>query len=115
MARLCAGGIHALTHDGVRGDCSNAVDFDDLLSLANAVLLDDTVAREVSQRHRHILVDEFQDTNEAQYAFVHKLAEAGVRPHIPPSHPICFGTCQAGTSGSVQPISDSMPHMGSSI
>jgi DNA helicase-2/ATP-dependent DNA helicase PcrA len=54
---------------------SNAVDFDDIL-LYTAGLLEDnpTVRDKYAQRFRHVLVDEFQDTNLAQYALVKHLA-----------------------------------------
>jgi DNA helicase-2/ATP-dependent DNA helicase PcrA len=54
---------------------SNAVDFDDLL-LYTARLLEDipAVRDKYAQRFRHVLVDEFQDTNLAQYALVKHLA-----------------------------------------
>jgi len=54
---------------------SNAVDFDDLL-LYTARLLEDnpSVRDKYAQRFRHVLVDEFQDTNLAQYALVRQLA-----------------------------------------
>jgi len=54
---------------------SNAVDFDDIL-LYTARLLEDipAVRDKYAQRFRHVLVDEFQDTNLAQYALVQKLA-----------------------------------------
>ena len=54
---------------------SNAVDFDDIL-LYTARLLEDnpSVRDKYAQRFRHVLVDEFQDTNLAQYALVKQLA-----------------------------------------
>ncbi|HAV76934.1 MAG TPA: hypothetical protein DCX53_06220 [Anaerolineae bacterium] len=54
---------------------SNAVDFDDML-VYTAKLLDDnpSVRDKYAQRFRHVLVDEFQDTNLAQYALVQQLA-----------------------------------------
>ena len=54
---------------------SNAVDFDDIL-LYTARLLEDnpSVRDKYAQRFRHVLVDEFQDTNLAQYALVRQLA-----------------------------------------
>src|SRR6266508_6940555 len=54
---------------------SNAVDFDDIL-LYTARMLEDypTVRDKYAQRFRHVLVDEFQDTNLAQYALVRQLA-----------------------------------------
>ncbi|MEJ5240923.1 MAG: UvrD-helicase domain-containing protein [Anaerolineales bacterium] len=54
---------------------SNAVDFDDLL-LWMAYLLSEypEVREKYAQRFRHILVDEFQDTNLAQYTLLRHLA-----------------------------------------
>ena len=54
---------------------SNAVDFDDLLVYTARLLEDNPVVRDkYAQRFRHVLVDEFQDTNLAQYALVSQLA-----------------------------------------
>ena len=54
---------------------SNAVDFDDLLVYTARLLEDVPAVREkYAQRFRHVLVDEFQDTNLAQYALVKQLA-----------------------------------------
>ncbi|ERJ19577.1 ATP-dependent DNA helicase rep protein [Salinisphaera shabanensis E1L3A] len=56
----------------------NAVDFDDLLSLPVQLLREDAAARERWQnRFRYLLVDEYQDTNAAQYELMRLLA--GVR------------------------------------
>lgn len=54
---------------------SNAVDFDDLL-LWTAKLLEDNVEvrNKYAQRFEHVLVDEFQDTNQAQYTLLKHLA-----------------------------------------
>jgi DNA helicase-2/ATP-dependent DNA helicase PcrA len=54
---------------------SNAVDFDDLL-LWTARLLEDNpdVREKYAQRFHHVLVDEFQDTNTAQYTLLKHLA-----------------------------------------
>jgi ATP-dependent DNA helicase UvrD/PcrA len=55
---------------------SNAVDFDDLLMLTVRVLEHFPEARERWQRSfRYILVDEYQDTNHAQYRLLQLLAE----------------------------------------
>ena len=54
---------------------NNGMDFDDLLM--NAVLLFDQrpdVLQKYQERYRHILVDEFQDTNTAQYGLLQRLA-----------------------------------------
>ena len=54
---------------------SNAVDFDDLLVYSARLLEDVPAVREkYAERFRHVLVDEFQDTNLAQYALVKHLA-----------------------------------------
>ncbi len=54
---------------------SNAMDFDDLL-LWMAVLLSDKkrIREKYARRFQHILVDEFQDTNIAQYTLLRQLA-----------------------------------------
>ena len=56
---------------------NNAMDFDDLL--LNAVRLfekDEAVLLKYQNRFRYIMVDEYQDTNTIQYAFIKMLAEA---------------------------------------
>jgi len=54
---------------------SNAVDFDDLLLLTVEVLQRFPEAREQwSRRFRYVLVDEYQDTNHAQYVLLKLLA-----------------------------------------
>ncbi len=54
---------------------NNAVDFDDLL-LYTAILLDDNpaVRERYARRYEHVLVDEFQDTNLAQYVLLRRLS-----------------------------------------
>ncbi len=54
----------------------NACDFDDLLAYV-ARLLDENaeVRRELSDRFRYLLIDEYQDTNHAQYIIASRLAE----------------------------------------
>jgi DNA helicase-2/ATP-dependent DNA helicase PcrA len=55
---------------------SNAVDFDDLLMLTVRVLESFPEARERWQKaFRYVLVDEYQDTNHAQYRLLQLLAE----------------------------------------
>jgi DNA helicase-2/ATP-dependent DNA helicase PcrA len=54
---------------------SNAVDFDDLLVYMARLLEDNPEMRQkYAQRYQHVLVDEFQDTNMAQYTLVKHLA-----------------------------------------
>jgi len=54
---------------------SNAVDFDDILVYAARLLEDNPEVRQkYASRFRHVLVDEFQDTNMAQYTLIKHLA-----------------------------------------
>ena len=53
---------------------SNAVDFDDLIGHTVALLQTNSDIREFYRRkYRHVLVDEYQDTNTAQYVLVREL------------------------------------------
>ena len=53
----------------------NAVDFDDLLVHAARLIIDNPELRsQLDARHRWILVDEYQDTNAAQYAILRGLS-----------------------------------------
>ena len=55
---------------------NQSMDFDDLLMLSVQMLEADAEARESYQRRfRHVLVDEYQDTNHAQYRLVRVLGE----------------------------------------
>jgi len=55
---------------------NNALDFDDLLVLTVKILEENPEVLEVYQnRFRYILVDEYQDTNHAQYKLVNMLAK----------------------------------------
>jgi DNA helicase-2/ATP-dependent DNA helicase PcrA len=61
---------------------ANAFDFDDLIGSTVAVLqLFPDVAEHYRRRFRHILVDEYQDTNHAQYVLIKELV--GVDPATP--------------------------------
>ena len=54
---------------------NNAVDFDDLLLRMAFLLRDRPDIREtLSRRYRYILIDEYQDTNRAQYILTHGIA-----------------------------------------
>ena len=54
---------------------SNSVDFDDLLLMTTNLMAEHPDVREkYAQRFRHVLVDEFQDTNIAQYALLKHLS-----------------------------------------
>lgn len=53
---------------------NNALDFDDMLMLSVNLMKQNEAVREYySNRFKHILVDEFQDTNKTQYEFVNLL------------------------------------------
>src|SRR5581483_906172 len=55
---------------------SNGLDFDDLIVKVVRLLQTDTEAlARWRDRFRHVLVDEYQDTNHAQYALTRLLAE----------------------------------------
>ncbi|MBM4051929.1 MAG: ATP-dependent DNA helicase PcrA [Planctomycetes bacterium] len=55
----------------------NAVDFDDLLlRVARLVRQDTSVREELQQRYRHVLIDEYQDTNHAQFVIAGAIAQA---------------------------------------
>ena len=55
---------------------SNAVDFDDLLLHVAVILQENPELRaSLDERYRYILVDEYQDTNFAQYCIVRSLAQ----------------------------------------
>ena len=57
---------------------AHAFDFDDLISGTVAVLqLFPDVADHYRRRFRHVLVDEYQDTNHAQYVLIKELVGAG--------------------------------------
>jgi DNA helicase-2/ATP-dependent DNA helicase PcrA len=68
VGRIYAGYAHVLER-------SNAVDFDDLL-MKVARLFEEfpEILQKYQDKYQHILVDEFQDTNPAQYAIVKQLA-----------------------------------------
>jgi DNA helicase-2/ATP-dependent DNA helicase PcrA len=53
----------------------NAVDFDDLLLYTAFLMVDNPAVRErYARRYEHVLVDEFQDTNLAQYVLLRRLS-----------------------------------------
>ncbi len=56
-------------------ELNNLVDFDDLLMLPYKILRDnDKLRRDISNRYRYIMVDEYQDTNELQFKLLQLLA-----------------------------------------
>lgn len=54
----------------------NACDFDDLLGYVARILDDNAeVRRDLAERFKYLLIDEYQDTNHAQYIIASRLAE----------------------------------------
>jgi DNA helicase-2/ATP-dependent DNA helicase PcrA len=79
---------------------ANALDFDDLLMLTVHLFRQFPDVRENwRRRFRHVLVDEYQDTNHAQYALIHELCaedpellETGDNePGVPPAELMVVG------------------------
>ncbi|MFG2310404.1 DNA helicase PcrA [Streptomyces sp. NPDC048566] len=66
---------------------ANALDFDDLImTTVNMLRAFPDVAEHYRRRFRHVLVDEYQDTNHAQYALVRELVGTSEHPvDVPPS------------------------------
>ena len=78
---------------------ANALDFDDLImTTVNILQAFPEVAEHYRRRFRHVLVDEYQDTNHAQYQLVRELvggtADARVPadgPSVPPAELVVVG------------------------
>ncbi|QUR68776.1 DNA helicase PcrA [Mycobacterium spongiae] len=65
---------------------ANALDFDDLIGETVAVLASfPQIAQYYRRRFRHVLVDEYQDTNHAQYVLVRELVGRGTPETRPES------------------------------
>ncbi|MFI9648496.1 DNA helicase PcrA [Streptomyces sp. NPDC052040] len=72
---------------------ANALDFDDLImTTVNLLRAFPDVAEHYRRRFRHVLVDEYQDTNHAQYALVRELVGTQEPPvDVPPGEPGASG------------------------
>ncbi|WP_112471102.1 DNA helicase PcrA [Streptomyces triticisoli] len=65
---------------------ANALDFDDLImTTVNLLRAFPDVAEHYRRRFRHVLVDEYQDTNHAQYALVRELVGTTEDDHLQPA------------------------------
>jgi DNA helicase-2/ATP-dependent DNA helicase PcrA len=65
---------------------AGAMDFDDLIMVTvNILQAFPEVAQAYRRRFRHVLVDEYQDTNHAQYVFVRELVSSHSSDDLPPS------------------------------
>ncbi|QSR27735.1 DNA helicase PcrA [Nocardioides aromaticivorans] len=63
---------------------ANAFDFDDLImETVRLFQLKPEIRETYRRRFRHILVDEYQDTNHAQYALIHQLCGQDLEEHDP--------------------------------
>ncbi|GHI05516.1 ATP-dependent DNA helicase PcrA [Streptomyces cellostaticus] len=64
---------------------ANALDFDDLImTTVNLLRAFPDVAEHYRRRFRHVMVDEYQDTNHAQYALVRELVGTGAHDEDTP-------------------------------
>src|SRR5215472_3912667 len=62
---------------------AGAMDFDDLIMVTvNLLQAFPDVAAEYRRRFRHVLVDEYQDTNHAQYVLIRELVGGGQASHL---------------------------------
>ncbi|MDD7811327.1 DNA helicase PcrA [Mycobacterium sp. CSUR Q5927] len=69
---------------------ANALDFDDLIGETVGILQAfPEIAQHYRRRFRHILVDEYQDTNHAQYVLVRELAGHGEQSDDVPPAELC--------------------------
>ncbi|SHY73820.1 Putative ATP-dependent DNA helicase PcrA [Mycobacteroides abscessus subsp. abscessus] len=76
---------------------ANALDFDDLIGETVAVLQQfPQIAQFYRRKFRHILVDEYQDTNHAQYVLVRELVGAHVDHTVDPDGPEPAELCVVG-------------------
>ena len=88
---------------------ANAMDFDDLLVRAvNVLELFPEVRERYQQAFRHVLVDEYQDTNRAQYRWLQLLAEKHRNLAVVGDDDQCLveGTLVTMADGSLRPIEE---------
>jgi len=93
-------------------DAASALDFDDLLLRAVVLLRDvEPIRTYYQERFRHLLVDEYQDTNHAQYELVNLLAAKHRNVTVVGDDDQCVvaGTLITMADGSAQPIEHIKP------
>ncbi|MES1924586.1 UvrD-helicase domain-containing protein [Salinisphaera sp. T31B1] len=90
----------------------NAVDFDDLLSLPVTLLRGDPAARERWQnRFRYLLVDEYQDTNAAQYELMRLLAGGRAAFTVVGDDDQSIYAWRGARPGNIADLSRDFPHL----
>src|SRR3954471_15016573 len=68
---------------------ANALDFDDILTFTVDLFATFPEVRETYRRRfRHVLVDEYQDTNHAQYALIHQLCADALEEPLESAEPL---------------------------
>ena len=65
----------ALRRYALRKERQNALDFEDLQLRVLDALRDDAARERIARRFQHIMIDEFQDTNELQYSIARDLLD----------------------------------------
>jgi DNA helicase II / ATP-dependent DNA helicase PcrA len=89
---------------------AGAMDFDDLIMVTvNLFQAFPDVSESYRRRFRHVLVDEYQDTNHAQYALVRELVSGGgaLFANATPVSQTSAGTPGAPGSGAAEPLAPS--------
>jgi len=87
---------------------ANALDFDDLISeTVHLFRAFPQVAALYQRRFRHVLVDEYQDTNHAQYALIRELVKPVAAEHVPPDTRIALGHDGGIPAASLTVVGDS--------
>jgi ATP-dependent DNA helicase Rep len=90
----------------------NAVDFDDLLSLPVQLLREDPAARERWQnRFRYLLVDEYQDTNAAQYELMRLLTGGRAAFTVVGDDDQSIYAWRGARPGNIADLSRDFPHL----
>jgi DNA helicase-2/ATP-dependent DNA helicase PcrA len=85
---------------------AHALDFDDLImTTVHLLQAFPAVAEHYRRRFRHVLVDEYQDTNHAQYTLVRELAGVGARPREP-GEPEALAAPDDGPRGELTVVGD---------
>jgi DNA helicase II / ATP-dependent DNA helicase PcrA len=78
---------------------ANAMDFDDLImTTVNILQAFPDVAAHYRRRFRHVLVDEYQDTNHAQYMLIRELVGGVASRTSPPTEPAGPGATGPGAT-----------------